>query len=97
MSEKKQPKTLEELYAERDKLLKQLQQVENREKILRQRVSSEERKERTHRLCARGGYMESVVPELIEMTEEEAKGYLLCAASSQEAQDYLKKWREGQA
>ena len=44
---------------------KKIRQFENREKIIKQKLSVEERKARTHRLCKRGGFMESLVPELI--------------------------------
>ena len=55
----------------------------------------EERRIRTHRLCARGGYLESIVPELIAMTDEEAKDYLYHAVHSEEAKAFLKKRAEG--
>ena len=63
--------------------------------MLRQKLSVEERKARNHRLCKRGGFMESLVPELIAMPDEDAKAFLRLALTSEEARAYLKKRTEG--
>ena len=55
---------------------KKIRQFENREKIIKQKLSVEERKARNHRLCKCGGFMESLVPELITMPDEDAKAFL---------------------
>ena len=68
---KPREKTREELTAEIEESKKKIRQFENREKIIKQKLSVEERKARTHRLCKRGGFMESLVPELIAMPDEE--------------------------
>ena len=73
---KPREKTREELTAEIEEDKKKIRQFENREKIIKQKLSVEERKARNHRLCKRGGFMESVVPELIAMPDEEAKAFL---------------------
>lgn len=91
---RKQPTTLEECNAELELAQKQLRQYQNREKMLKRKLSVEERRIRTHRLCARGGYLESIVPELIAMTDEEAKDYLYHAIHSEEAKSFLKKRAE---
>ena len=62
---KPREKTREELTAEIEESKKKIRQFENREKIIKQKLSVEERKARNHRLCKRGGFMESLVPELI--------------------------------
>ena len=59
------------------------------------KLSVEERKARNHRLCKRGGFMESLVPELIAMPDEDAKAFLRLALTSEEARAYLKKRTEG--
>ena len=59
--------------------------------ITKQKLSVEERKARTHRLCKRGGFMESLVPELIAMPDEDAKAFLRLALTSEPAQEFLKK------
>ena len=92
---RKQPTTLAECNAELELAQKQLRQYQNREKVLTRKLFVEERRIRTHRLCARGGYLESIVPELIAMTDEEAKDYLYHAVHSEEAKAFLKKRAEG--
>ena len=73
---KPREKTLEELTAEIEESKKKIRQFENRKKMLRKKLSVEERKARNHRLCKRGGFMESLVPELIAMPDEDAKEFL---------------------
>ena len=58
------------------------------------KLSVEERKARNHRLCKRGGFMESLVPELIAMPDEDAKAFLRLALTSEPAQEFLKKRAE---
>ena len=92
---KKQPTTIEECNAELELTQKKIRQYENRSKMLDRRLAIEKRKERNHRLCSRGGFIESIVPELITMTEDEGKDFLYHIAKSMEAQEYLKKRAEG--
>ena len=68
------PKTLEQLQAEKEQAETQLAQeqhklerLENRKKYL----EKGERKKRTHRLCNLGGTIESVAPEVKELTRTE--------------------------
>ena len=68
---------------------------ENRNKMLNRKLSVEKRKERNHRIFLFGGFMESIVPELKTMTEDEGKDFLYHIAKSTEAQEYLKKCAEG--
>ena len=88
---KPREKTREELTAEIEDGKKKIRQFENREKIIKQKVSVEERKAGTRRLRKDGGFMESVVPELIAMPDEDAKGFLRLALTSEPAQEFLKK------
>ena len=92
---KPREKNREELQAEIEDGKKKIRQFENREKIIKQKLSVEERKARNHRLCKRGGFMESLVPELIAMPDEDAKAFLRLALTSEEARAYLKKRTEG--
>ncbi len=94
MTKKKLPTTIEECNAEMERTQKQIRQYENRGKMLDRKIAIEKRKERNHRLCSRGGYLESLVPELITMTEEEARDYIYCAVCSQAARDFLRKRAE---
>ena len=50
MTKKKTPQTIEECNAELERTQKQLQQYENRNKILNRKLSAEKRKERNHRI-----------------------------------------------
>ena len=69
---KPKEKTREELQAEIEDGKKKIRQFENREKMLRQKLSKEERRTRSHRLIVRGAVFESIVPEAKNMTDEEA-------------------------
>ena len=91
---KPREKTREELTAEIEDSKKKIQQYENREKILRQKLSREERRERNHRLIVRGAVFESLVPELIAMPDEDAQTFFRLALTSEPAQDFLKKRAE---
>ena len=95
MSKKKPPTTIEECNAEMELTQKKIRQYENREKMLRQKLSREERRTRSHRLIVRGAVFESIVPEAKTMTDEEAAAFLRLALTSEEARGYLKKRTEG--
>ena len=81
---KPREKTREELTAEIEDSKKKIQQYENREKILRQKLSKEERRTRSHRLIVRGAVFESIVPEAKGMTNEESATFLLLALTRQQ-------------
>ena len=95
MTKKKTPQTIEECNAELERTQKKIRQFENREKMLRQKLSKEERRTRSHRLIVRGAVFESIVPEAKGMTDEEAAALLRIALTSQPAREYLKKRAEG--
>ena len=88
---KPREKTREELQAEIEDGKKKIQQFENREKMLRQKLSKEERRTRSHRLIVRGAVFESIVPEAKTMTDEEAAAFLRLALTSQPAREFLRK------
>ena len=92
---KPREKTREELTAEIEDGKKKIWQLENREKMLRQKLSKEERRTRSHRLIVRGAVFESIVPEAKTMTDEEAAALLRLALTSQPAQEFLRKRAEG--
>ena len=91
---KPKEKTREELQAEIEDGKKKIRQFENREKMLRQKLSKEERRTRSHRLIVRGAVFESVVPEVKNMTDEEAAALLRLALTSEPVREYLKKRAE---
>ena len=91
---KPREKTREELTAEIEDGKKKIRQFENREKMLRQKLSKEERRTRSHRLIVRCAVFESLVPELIAMPDEDAQTFFRLALTSEPAQDFLKKRAE---
>ena len=88
---KPREKTREELQAEIEDGKKKIRQLENREKMLRQKLSKEERRTRGHRLIVRGAVFESIVLEAKGMTDEEAAALLRLALTSEPVREYLKK------
>lgn len=88
---KKQPTTIEECNAELERTQKLLQQYENRNKMLNRKLSVEKRKERNHRIFLFGGFMESIVPELITMTDDDAQTFFRLALTSEPAREFLRK------
>lgn len=94
MSKKKPPTTIEECNAEMELTQKKIRQYENRNKMLDRKLAIEKRKERNHRLCSRGGYMEGITPELIDMSDEEAKAFLRLILTSEPAREFLRKRAE---
>ena len=91
---KPREKTREELQAEIEDGKKKIRQYENREKMLRQKLSQEERRTRSHRLIVRGAVFESIVPEAKDMTDEEATVLLRRALTSEPVREFLKKRAE---
>ena len=94
MTKRKTPQTIEECNAELELTQKKIRQFENREKMLRQKLSKEERRTRSHRLIVRGAVFESIVPEAKNMTDEEATALLRLALTSQPAREFLRKRAE---
>ena len=91
---KPREKTREELQTEIEDGKKKIRQFENREKVLRQKLSQEERRTRSHRLIVRGAVFESIVPELITMTDEDAQTFFRLALTSEPARGFLRKRAE---
>ena len=54
----------------------EIQQKQNQEKQLRQRFREEQRKARNHRLCKRHGLFEKVLPETIDLTDEQFEKFV---------------------
>ena len=91
---KPREKIREELQAEIENGKKKIRQFENREKMLRQKLSKEERRTRSHRLIVRGAVFESIVPEAKNMTDEEAAALLRLALTSELVREFLRKRAE---
>ena len=54
-----------------DTISEEIKQLSNKKKALLQKAKAEERKTRTNRLCKRAGYLESKIPAMQEMTDEQ--------------------------
>ena len=57
-------------------LQEKIQQLENQKKQLLQKQKAQERTARNHRLCKRGAYLESIVPDTISLTDEQFYQFL---------------------
>ena len=62
---------------EREKVLKEIRQLENRKKILENKQHNEERKARTRRLIERGAILEGVFPLAPGLPGVEVKAFLI--------------------
>ncbi len=69
-------KSLEQAKTGQEKVLREIKQLGNRQKILLNKKANAERKSRTHRLIERGAILESVFPETVYMTGEQVKAFL---------------------
>jgi len=72
----------------------EIKQRESRLKALLQKQKTKERKERTHRLCQRGGFLECILPDTIPLSLEQFRGFLEKTLLTDYAQ---RKLREMQA
>ena len=70
---KPREKTREELQAEIEDGKKKIRQFENREKIIKQKLSIEERKARNHRLCKRGGFIGAFITTVASFLAKDMK------------------------
>jgi len=69
----------------------QIAHIKNLQKMERQKHSKEERAARTRRLCSRHGLLESMMPEIIAITDEQYKSFLEKAVTNQYGRDILNK------
>ena len=76
---------------EEQKIEKEIDQLQNRQKILLNRKRTEERRARTHRLIGRGAILEGVFPAVVEMEGEEVKAFLIALSCLSGAQELTKK------
>ena len=74
MNEKNTAQTQKE---EREKVLKEIRQLENRQKILENKQRNEERKARTRRLIERGAVLEGIFPLAPDLPGVEVKVFLI--------------------
>lgn len=81
-------KSLEEQKAEAKK---EISQLENRQKILLNRIRKEERNARTSRLCNHGAILEGVFPAAIEAEGEAIKAFLIALSRLPGARELAEK------
>ena len=62
---------------EREEILKEIRQLENRQKILENKQRNEERKARTRRLIERGAILEGIFPLASNLSGAEVKAFLI--------------------
>jgi len=69
----------------------EIAKIKNKQKSERQKHNKEERAKRTRRLCSRHGLLESMLPEIIEITEEQYKAFLEKVVTNDYGRDILNK------
>ena len=67
----------------------EITRLRDRQKLLKQQHYKQERKDRTHRLCRRGGLWESLVPDTISLTDEQFQTFLEKTIMTKYAGDIL--------
>lgn len=91
--------TLEQAKAEQEKVQREIQQLENRQKILLNKKTDAERRARTRRLIEHGAILESVFPAAVTMTGEDVKAFLLSLSrlpgATEAAEKATKSGRKG--
>ncbi len=76
------------------KAKKEISQLENRQKILLNRIRKEERNARTSRLCNHGAILEGVFPAAIEAEGEAIKAFLIALSRLPGARELAEKTLE---
>ena len=59
-----------------EELAEKIETMTNRKKLLLQQAKEEEKNNRTHRLCKRAGLLESLLPETLELNDDQFKNFL---------------------
>lgn len=67
----------------------EIRQLENKRRQLLQEQKTQERKDRTKRLCRRMGLFESLVPDTIPLTEEQFKTFLEKTVAAEQSRRIL--------
>ena len=85
---------LEKLNRELEKSEKKLQKALNDEKALQHQLKKLTRSERTHRLCTRGGMLETFLQEPERLTDDDVMALLKVIFRKPDVQEMLKKLLE---
>ena len=74
---------------------KEIYQLQNRQKILLNRLRKEERNARTSRLCRHGAILEGVFPAIVTETGESVKAFLIALSRLPGARELEEKLLNG--
>ena len=74
---------------------KEIYQLQNKQKILLNRIRKEERNARTSRLCRHGAILEGVFPAIVTMDGESVKAFLIALSRLTGAQELGEKMLNG--
>ena len=81
----------EKLEAQKAHAEKEISQLENRQKILLNRIRKEERNARTSRLCRHGAILEGVFPAVLEADGEAIREFLIALSRLPGAEELAEK------
>ena len=74
-----------------DSVKARIEELKNQQKQLENEQKQQERKARTRRLCSRAGLLESMLPETINLTDEQFKLFLEKTVANNFGRDKLKE------
>ena len=80
-----------EVEKKKAKAEKEIYQLQNKQKILLNRLRKEERNARTSRLCRHGAILEGVFPAIIAMDGESVKAFLIALSRLPRARELEEK------
>ena len=83
------------LIQQKAKAEKEIYQLQNKQKILLNRLRKEERNARTSRLCRHGAILEGVFPAIVTMDGESVKAFLIALSRLTGAQELGEKMLNG--
>ena len=83
------------LNQEKAKAEKEIYQLQNKQKILLNRIRKEERNARTSRLCRHGAILEGVFPAVVAMDGESVKAFLIALSLLPGARELAEKMLNG--
>ena len=75
---------------------KEIYQLQNKQKILMNRLRKEERDARTSRLCRHGAILEGVFPAVVPMDGESVKAFLIALSRLPGARELEQKMLNGE-
>ena len=84
------------LIQQKAKAEKEIYQLQNKQKILLNRLRKEERNARTSRLCRHGAILEGVFPDIVPMDGESVKAFLIALSRLPGALELEQKMLNGE-